>query len=51
MVDKFYELIVGNDGLILTLRCDNRFDEEKILNAAYTYEQATKFRDKYKPEH
>lgn len=29
----------------------NRFDEEKILNAAYTYEQATKFRDKYKPEH
>ena len=29
----------------------NRFDEEKILNAAYTYEQATKFREKYKPEH
>ena len=23
----------------------NRFDEEKILNAAYTYEQATKFRE------
>ncbi len=31
MVDKFYELIVGNDGLILTLRCDNRFDEEKYV--------------------
>ena len=29
----------------------NRFDEEKILNAAYTYEQATKFREKYKPEY
>ena len=26
-----------------------RFDEETILNAAYTYEQATKFREKYKP--
>ena len=27
----------------------NRFCEEKILNAAYTYEQATKFRENYKP--
>lgn len=26
-----------------------RFDEETILNVAYTYEQATKFREKYKP--
>ena len=26
------------------------FDEETILNAAYTYEQKTKFRDNYKPE-
>ncbi len=26
-----------------------RFDEETILNAGYTYEQATKFREKYKP--
>ncbi len=25
------------------------FDEETILNAGYTYEQATNFRDKYKP--
>lgn len=27
----------------------NRFEESKILNAAYTYEQATKFRENYKP--
>ena len=27
----------------------NYFDEETILNAAYTYEQATNFRSKYKP--
>jgi len=26
------------------------FGEETILNAAYTFEQATKFRDNYKPE-
>ena len=26
------------------------FDEETILNAAYTYEQKIKFREKYKPE-
>ena len=27
----------------------NRFEESKILNAAYTYEQATKFRENFKP--
>lgn len=27
----------------------NYFDEETILNAAYTYEQATNFKSKYKP--
>ena len=27
-----------------------RFDEETILNAAYTFEQKEKFREKYKPE-
>ena len=27
----------------------NHFAEETILNAAYTYEQATKFREQYKP--
>lgn len=26
-----------------------RFDEETLLNAGYTYEQATKFRENYKP--
>ena len=28
----------------------NKFQEEKILNAAYTFEQKVKFREKYKPE-
>ncbi len=28
----------------------NYFDEETILNAAYTYEQATNFRNKYMPD-
>lgn len=28
----------------------DKFQEETILNAAYTYEQATNFREKYKPE-
>ena len=28
----------------------DKFKEETILNAAYTYEQATKFREEYKPE-
>ena len=28
----------------------NKFCEETILNAAYTYEQATNFRENYKPE-
>ena len=28
----------------------NHFEEETILNAAYTYEQRAKFREKYKPE-
>lgn len=28
----------------------NKFEEEKILNAAYAFEKEYKFRDKYKPE-
>ena len=28
----------------------NRFQEEKILNAAYAIEQQIKFRENYKPE-
>ena len=27
----------------------NKFEEEKIINAAYAFEQEFKFRDKYKP--
>ena len=28
----------------------NRFQEQTILNAAYAFEQKTKFREKYQPE-
>ena len=28
----------------------NKFEEEKILNAAYTFEQKVKFRENYRPE-
>ena len=28
----------------------NKFEEQKILNTAYTFEQAIKFRENYKPE-
>ena len=28
----------------------NRFEEGKILNAAYAFEQEIKFREKYKPD-
>ena len=28
----------------------NKFQEETILNAAYTFEQEYRFREKYKPE-
>ena len=28
----------------------NKFEEEKILNAAYTFEQKVKFRENFKPE-
>jgi|GEM_PF-3879177 len=28
----------------------NKFEEEKILNLAYAYEQKVKFRENYKPE-
>lgn len=29
MIDELFELIVGEDGFIVTLRCDNKFDEDK----------------------
>lgn len=32
MVDELFELIAGEDGFIVTLRCDNKFDEEKYTD-------------------
>ena len=32
MVDKLFELIVGEDGFIVTMRCENKFDEEKYAD-------------------
>ena len=42
---------VNSEGMPIGMQLiGNRFEEGKILNAAYTYEQATKFRENYKPE-
>ena len=42
---------VDNNGMPIGMQLiGNRFDETTILNAAYTFEQAYKFREKYKPE-
>ena len=42
---------VDSEGLPIGMQLiGNKFQEETILNAAYTYEQATNFREKYKPE-
>lgn len=32
MVNELFELIVGESGLIVTLRCYNRLDEEKLIS-------------------
>ena len=41
---------VNSDGMPVGMQLiGNRFCEETILNAAYTYEQATNFRQNYKP--
>ena len=41
---------VNSEGMPIGMQLiGNRFEEGKILNAAYTYEQATKFRENYKP--
>lgn len=42
---------VNSEGMPIGMQLiGNRFEEGKILNAAYTYEQATKFRENFKPE-
>ena len=42
---------VDNEGMPIGMQLiGNKFCEETILNAAYQYEQATKFREKYKPK-
>ena len=42
---------VDSEGMPIGMQLiGNYFAEETILNAAYTYEQATKFRQNYKPE-
>ena len=42
---------VNSEGMPIGMQLiGNHFEEETILNVAYTYEQATKFREKYKPE-
>ncbi len=42
---------VDKNGLPIGMQLIGKhFDEETILNAGYTYEQATKFREKYKAE-
>ena len=42
---------VDSEGMPIGMQIIGKhFDEETILNAAYTYEQHTNFRDKYKPE-
>ena len=42
---------VNSEGMPIGMQLiGNRFEEAKILNAAYTYEQAIKFRENYKPQ-
>ena len=42
---------VDSDGMPIGMQLiGNRFSEETILNAAYTFEQALKFRENFKPE-
>ena len=42
---------VNSNGMPIGMQLiGNRFEEEKILNAAYTFEQEIKFRENYKPE-
>ena len=42
---------VDSNGLPIGMQLiGNKFEEEKILNAAYTFEQKVKFRENYRPE-
>ena len=42
---------VNSEGMPIGMQLiGNKFAEETILNAAYTFEQEYKFRDKYQPE-
>ena len=42
---------VDSNGLPIGMQLiGNKFEEEKILNAAYTFEQKVKFREKFRPE-
>ena len=42
---------VDNGGMPIGMQLiGNKFQEETILNAAYTFEQTVQFRNKYKPE-
>ena len=42
---------VNSEGMPIGMQLiGNRFEETKILNAAYTFEQAIKFRENYKPD-
>lgn len=43
-------IAVDSNGMPIGMQLiGNRFEEEKILNAAYTLEQEIKFREKHKP--
>ena len=42
---------VNSEGMPIGMQLvGNKFEEEKIINAAYAFEQEYKFRDKYRPE-
>ena len=32
MIEELFEMITGEHGLVVTLRCENRFDEKKYLD-------------------
>ena len=41
---------IDNNGMPIGMQLiGNYFEEEKLLNVAYAYEQKTKFREKYEP--